>query len=202
MIDPILFKDLLAENPENVLDRCSAAFDPEEGAYTVRFWTREMKVLPAREQVICPGIDFTGAWAYVPLILVHYLLSARNLRPEQSWVSEKDLPGGSAFFRGPHTLPTDLVARRFETGVEEFQARCRQLGGEPMEMADAAYVFPLLPAIPAAVLLWQADEMFGAECRLLFDRTLSSHLPLDIVYALGVTLCQVLSSGEPLGHPG
>ena len=194
MIDPILFKDLLAEKPVNVLDRCDAIFDPEEGAYTVRFWNREMRIIPAKKQVVCPECDFKGAWAYAPLILVHYLLSAQKIRAEENWVSEKDLPGGSAFFRGPHTLPTHLVARRFEKGLKDFHASCRALGGRPLEMADAAYAFPVLPAIPAAVLFWQADEMFGAECRLLFDRTVSSHLPLDIVYALGVTLCQVVTS--------
>lgn len=74
--------------------------------------------------------------------------------------------------------------------------------GKTLDMADAAYAFDLLPSIPAAVLFWQADEMFGAESRLLFDRSISSQLPLDIIYALGVTLCHVLAPGEDTPRPG
>lgn len=200
MIDPIHFKDLAAENPDRVIKRCDAAYDGKDGGYRVRFWNREIRVIPEQQEVSCPGLNFAGSWAYVPLILVHYLLSAKKTAPGGDWVSEKDLPGGAAFFRGPHTLPVNLVAEGFKAKTEEFHTRCRDLGGQVLGMADAAYAFPLLPSIPAAVLFWEADEMFGADTRLLFDRTISDHLPLDIIYALGVTLCRVLSD-EPPGIP-
>lgn len=131
MIDPIHFKDLGAADPDRVLDRCDADFDSREGAYTVRFWNREIRVVPEKEKVFCPGLDLAGPWEYVPLILVHYLLSAKKDSTRGKWVSEKDLPGGAAFFRGPHTLPTRLVAGHFENHTAAFHACCRDLGQDP-----------------------------------------------------------------------
>jgi len=38
----------------------------------------------------------------------------------------------------------------------------------------------------------QGDEDFPSEARLLFDRTIQQHLPLDIIYALAVEVCHTL----------
>ncbi len=59
-------------------------------------------------------------------------------------------------------------------------------------MADAAFLFNITPTIPVAVLYWQGDEDFPSEARLLFDRTIEQHLPLDIIYALSVEVCHAL----------
>ncbi len=56
-------------------------------------------------------------------------------------------------------------------------------------MADAAFSFQITPNIPVAVLLWLGDEEFGSQANLLFDKTISQHLPLDIIYALAVEVC-------------
>ncbi len=45
-----------------------------------------------------------------------------------------------------------------------------------------------------AVLYWQSDDEFPAESKLLYDKTISKHLENDIIYALAVGVCKVLSS--------
>ncbi len=193
MIDPVLYKDLEAKDPGEVTHRCHAAYDPVPCAYEVRFWDRIVRVTPAEKRVTWDKGPFSEGFDYVPLIAVHYLLSAGKACDETDWVSEKDLPGGAGFFRGPHLLPVNFVAERFEGRLQEFKSVCSKLGGTPLDMADAAFSFPLLPGVPGAVLFWDADDLFGADAKLLFDRTVSRHFALDIVYALGVTLCRVLS---------
>ena len=193
MIDSVLFKDLMEKDPGEVTDRCNVRYDAGTGTYSVRFWNRIVRVTPAENKVDCHGMADTTAWAYVPLIVVHYLLSAGKAGVGDVWVSEKDLPGGTAFFRGPHLLPVHLLIRKFEGSVQRFDTACRKLDAKPLGMADAAFSFPLLPGIPGAVLFWDADEMFAADAKILFDKSIARHLPLDIVYALGVTLCRVLA---------
>jgi hypothetical protein len=56
-------------------------------------------------------------------------------------------------------------------------------------MADAAFSFSITPRIPVAVLLWVGDDEFESEAKLLFDKTIVQHLPLDIIYALAVEIC-------------
>lgn len=101
MIDPILFQDLLEKDPGEIKERCGADFDARSGAYTVRFWGRSVEVIPKAGRVVSEGLELTGPWAYVPLIIVHYLLSAGAADPVKAWVSEKTCPAGPPFSGGP-----------------------------------------------------------------------------------------------------
>jgi hypothetical protein len=44
------------------------------------------------------------------------------------------------------------------------------------------------------VVYWQGDEEFPPETKLLFDRTIDRHLPLDIIFALAVEICHAVSA--------
>lgn len=193
MIDHILFDDLLKADPAEVCSRTHADFDSETGVYTLEFWGKAVAVDPGGKKVGLVEGEFSQAWTYAPLVAVHFLLSAKKRAVSGQWVSEKDITGGSAFFRGPHTLPAHDIAARFKRDLVGFSNRCRENHGQPLEMADAAFAFEPLQSIPVAVLLWLGDEEFPAEARLLFDRTIEAHLPLDIIYALAVMVCKTLS---------
>ena len=112
-------------------------------------------------------------------------------------IREKDIPGGTTFFRGPHEIPTNLISLRFNNNINEFKERCEQLHAIPRSMADAAYSFKITPRIPVAVLYWRGDDDFPAESKILYDRTIAEHLASDIIYALAVGICERL--GKPLG---
>jgi hypothetical protein len=44
--------------------------------------------------------------------------------------------------------------------------------------------------VPVAVLLWQGDDEFPTEAKLLYDASIVRHLALDIIYALAVGMCE------------
>ncbi|MCG8634039.1 MAG: DUF3786 domain-containing protein [Desulfobacterales bacterium] len=191
-IDPIHFKDLAATDPDDIVQRTGAVFDSAASRIILPVWGHDYVIDPAR-QTVSSADGFIPAQAdYMFLFIVHYLLGSTSAPASGEWVSEKDLPGGAAFFRGPHTLPTDIIVRAFGDDLERFSKTCSGLGGQPMDMADAAFSFDIRPDIPVAVLYWQGDADFGAEAKLLFDRSISRHLALDIVYALAVMVCKTL----------
>ena len=76
-----------------------------------------------------------------------------------------------------------------EINIVEFSKRCEQLDGVPLQMADQAYSFRIASRTPVAVLLWEGDDEFPAESKILFDRTIVEHLALDIIFALAVEIC-------------
>jgi hypothetical protein len=57
-------------------------------------------------------------------------------------------------------------------------------------MADGAYSFSITHRIPIAVLFWDGDDDFPAEAKILFDRTITAHLTLDIVFSLADVVCR------------
>ena len=127
---------------------------------------------------------------YFYLFMIHYLLQSKETELSNEWISEKDIPGGATFFRGPHEIPTKLISLRFNNNINEFKARCEQLHGTPLNLADAAYSFRITPRIPVAVLYWIGDEDFPAESKILYDRTIAEHLASDIIYALAMGICE------------
>lgn len=192
-IDSVHFSDLSARDPRDIVRQTQAAWDPGTREYRIRIWGNTYRVAVDQAQVRPekPGTQVLAD--YMDLFIVHYLMCAQNLGPANEWVSEKDIPGGSAFFRGPHTLPTDEIAQAFGEDMDGFRAVCTRLGGRPLAMADGAFVFDITPKLPVAVLLWQGDEDFGADAGLLFDKTIARHLALDIIFALGVLVCKTLT---------
>ncbi len=192
-IDEQHYLDLAACSPDNVVQRTGCQYDSSLKKYTLAVWGHQYCVdLNARK--ILPVTDAPRPYQeFLYLFIVFYLIQARNIYPTRQWVSEKDIPGGAAFFRGPHTIPTHLITQKAANDPDRFKQTALSLGGQPLDMADAAFYFEITPQIPVAVLFWQGDEDFPAEARLLFDKNINAHLPLDIIFALAVEVCHAFT---------
>ncbi len=196
MIHPVHFKDLAAKDPSQIVQCTGAVWDAKALKYRINVWGVSHTVDLSAGWVWAKNSGRFSPSEYMDLFIVHYLMTASNLDPAGDWVSEKDIPGGSAFFRGPHTLPVRDIARTFGMDIKGFEASCTRFGGRPLAMGDSAFVFDITPKLPVGILLWLGDDDFEAEAGLLFDRTIARHLALDIIYALGVLVCSTLCAGE------
>lgn len=201
-VDPVFFADLAALDPKDVCRRALCRYDAGEERYEVPVWGEDYRIFPGRSKVEGAHRSGPGQYDYLALVAVHYLLGAKAVEPAGQWVSEKDIPGGAAFFRGPHQVPTHRISARFENDLEGFRNRCTELQGRPLDMGDAAYGFDITSRIPAAVLYWVGDEDFPAEARILYDNSISKHLALDAIYALAVGICERLGMAGPQHAPG
>ncbi|MFH2092712.1 MAG: DUF3786 domain-containing protein [Pseudomonadota bacterium] len=188
-MDKTHFSDLEICDPRDVVLRTGCDYNPARRQYTVKIWGHQYCVDLEQCRVICDGHDVKTYQGFLYLFIVFYLMNARKLKPSGQWVSEKDIMGGAAFFRGPHILPVDVIADRIKNDISAFKRMCQNLGGKPIEFADAAFSFDITPLIPVAVLYWQGDQDFPCEVKLLFDQTIEAHLPLDIIFALAVEVC-------------
>lgn len=190
IIDAIHFQKLAKLNPEAVCLRAPCNYEYLNKCYSLPVWNFNFKVYP--DQL---AIDFTGnvkPHEYFFLFAIHYLLKVKQLEKSNDWISEKDIPGGPTFFRGPHEIPTTLISNRFRNDIIDFKRICERLNGIPLNMADAAYQFEITPRIPVAVLYWIGDEDFPAESKLLYDDTITEHLASDIIFTLAVGICNQL----------
>ncbi len=188
-LDMRFFQELAAMDPDEVCRNAICEFDPERRAYKIEAWGQDCEVFPDRGEIRPATPPLPPVGVEFGLAILFYLMRAGDLPVAGEWISEKDLPGGVTFFRGPHAVPARLIAERFTEDIDGFRAACEELGGAPVDLADAAYSFRFLPRVPVAVLFWRADEEFDAEARLLFDRTISEHLPIDVIFGLSEEVC-------------
>lgn len=192
-IDKINFTDLESLDPYDVMSRTGCEFDPTTRQYRVNIWGHPYCVDLGKYEVRLQNPGIKTCHDYLYLFILHFLMKSKPVPPEGKWVSEKDIKGGAAFFRGPHTLPVDWISKRFGNDIKAFRETCEKLGGMPLALADAAFLFQITPTVPVAVLYWLGDEDFPCETKLLFDRTIELHLPLDIIFALAVEICHAVS---------
>lgn len=188
-IDGGLFAELAALSPAEVCRRASCRYDAVRMSYILSAWGDVYEINPEKCRIDCLYKEGPGPHAYFSVFLIHHLLRVPENGPANEWISEKDIPGGVTFFRGPHEIPTREITGRYGNDVDAFRKRCEHLGGQPLPMADAAYVFQITPRMPVAVLYWRGDEDFPSEAKILFDRSLAGYLALDAIYALAVDIC-------------
>ena len=104
------WQELRAPNPEEVHSRTGAEY--KNGLYTISFLSREYRLNLESERIEGPEGDPLSSDPEFELLLLAYLLHALEIPLSGKWVSEKELPGGSTFFQGPHRLPADILERK------------------------------------------------------------------------------------------
>ena len=118
------------------------------------------------------------------LVTVMYLKAIDAIYPMgRDIVGAKDLKEGH-FFAGPHEFRTKPLLQRYANDLKGFKFTAKKLGGEPMEMADAAFRLLPFPRVPLYFLIWKGDEEFKPRLQVLFDRSIENVLAADAIWAL------------------
>ncbi|MEE8416465.1 MAG: DUF3786 domain-containing protein [Desulfobacterales bacterium] len=196
-IDKIHFQELAKQDPADVCRRALCRYDDAKKFYTVSVWGEEYAIYPHEFKIDRIVKNTQSPHDYLYLFIVHYLLKSKEIDISREWISEKDIPGGTTFFRGPHAIPTHLISKQFGNNIKEFRKRCEQLHGIPLDITNVAYRFEITAHIPVAALYWEGDDEFLPEAKILYDRTIIVHLASDIIFALAVEICTRL--GRPHG---
>ena len=182
--DPLLWVQLEGEIPGEICRRALVSYGHEQG-FLLPFLNQTFQILPKTRSIVplyshAPKIKSFE----LDLIILTYLLRAQAMEMSEKMVNEKQIPGGEAFFRGPHSLNTRPMEEVFGEDREAFLSAGRSLNGKVRDLGDAAICLPVLPRIPVTLILWEKDDEFPAEITVNFDSTISSHLPLDIIWAV------------------
>lgn len=147
----------------------------------------------------------------VRILLLHYLLRADGTPPAGEWAAFRELPDGlfyaasfadraetplAAAFGGltasgePQAAGGSVV----KSGLGAFRTAAAAAGGEPFAAADVAFAFQVLPRLRLAVMLWQGDDEFPAQGKIVFDAAAGHYLPAEDLASLGGLLARRLIS--------
>jgi len=132
-------------------------------------------------------VEATGrpAHASITIMLLHHLLAADGAPTAGQWIAFRDLPNGLFYARAFADRAENHLAERLGSSIAAFREASLRLGGQPLPMADASYVFQALPRVPVSALLWAGDDEFPARARILFDASAGHYLPTEDLSGLG-----------------
>ena len=178
---------LTSLNPEDVCRKAKVDYDESTGYYILPLFNERAYVLPKEKQVWgdskVADLLLNELSHYSRLSALWYLIQTKDISPSGNLVSPKEINGGLIFTQESHILPLDRLVEKYGGDIESFVERGIALGGEQINLGDAAVrLFPF-PKVPVVLLLWKHDEEFPARADILFDSTCSEHLPTDIVWS-------------------
>jgi hypothetical protein len=127
-IDLDYYVQLAAMDPVGVCRRAACQYDAADNSYILQVWGDEYAIYPGEGSIVNRGMAADPPHAFFPLFIVYYLLKCEEIDPLEKWISEKDLPGGVTFFRGPHEIPTRLISGRFGNDPDAFAKVCTRIG--------------------------------------------------------------------------
>ncbi len=178
-----LWEQLRNKNPDEVCLKAKVTFH-NDGYYTVVFMDCTYQVYTIDERIMGPEGDTLAVYPKFELVLLSYLVHAKDIALSGELISEKDLPGGSTFFRGPHQLAEASLIKQFGNNKIGFIKSGEKYNGMILTFGDASFAFRVLPRVTLACVLWLEDDEFPARANYLFDSTTECHFALDVVYAL------------------
>ena len=186
--DSFHWEKLLALHPTDVCNRTEAIYHPGYEGFVLPVYNLRYLVLPKAQRILRMDRDDKTVeeeiHPFFSLMVLVYLTDAKEIKPTHTWVSEKDLAGGATFFRGLHRLPVEELEALYGKNPGVFLEAGQRLGGNEILYGDKAFALDVFPRVPLAFVLWKEDEEFSPRVTVLFDSTIQSHLPLDVIWCL------------------
>ena len=191
----VYWDDLVKAVPGEVCQRTGAVYNQDRKGYLLPVINQQYLVLPEERRIFCMRGDLCAEEDlrdYFFLTVLLYLLKAQEGEPAHNWVSEKELKGGTTFFRGPHSLRTEELKDAWGRDPDGFLRAGKRLGGVELLFGDKAFALTVLPKVSLAYLLWKESEEFPAQVKVLFDSTIQKHFSLDGIWCIVAEVSQRL----------
>ena len=197
----LYWEELAKAEPAGVCHRTGATYSEEKKGYFLPLLNQRYLILPGEQKIYCMRGDFCEEEKlrdYFYLMVLLYLLHAKGGEPIRTWISEKELKGGTTFFRGPHALRVEELKAAFGKNPSAFARAGSRLGGVELLFGDKAFSLTVFPKVPIAYVLWKEDEEFPAQVTVMFDSTIQNHFTLDGVWCLVAEVSErLLDAREP-----
>lgn len=189
------WKKLASLNPDDVVACTGAEYWDEEDVYVVMVFGKpylvdylEREIREIGPEYLFHLEDSTHFNLLVPL----YLSSCVPTEPSGRLVAPKSLPHGEAYFKGPHEIPTEVIAHHFGSNPARLIEAGEMLGGARTEGGDAAVIIPTFSKVPVTAILWVGDLEFPARAQMLLDDTAPQQFPLDALWATLVMTAEAM----------
>jgi len=186
--EPFYWEQLSLLLPDDVCRRGGAIDFPSRRGFLLPVYNLRYLIIPEtkkiwrveqNDQVVEEELH-----PFFNLMVLVYLTGAKEIKPKEKWVSEKDLKGGLNFFQGPHSLKVKELETLYGNNPAGFLKAGQSLGGKEIAYGIKAFTLDVFPRIPLSYLLWEGNEEFPPKIKVLFDSTIQSHLPLDIIWCM------------------
>lgn len=188
--EPETWEKLERANARDVVERTGVRFNRGKCCFEVDSLNQVFLVYPQKKKIetdeLTGQVLLTRLSHFLKPVLLNYLLQAKNVSLSEEYVTPSGLKGGETFFGGSHELPFQGLLKMFDLENEKLEKVAWRLGGVKAEFGDLSFKLSPLPKVPVVVVFWKGDEEFPPQAKIMYDRTVELHLPLDLTWSVAM----------------
>lgn len=92
-----------------------------------------------------------------------------------------------------------MIMKRYGDNVFDILSVLHNLPAKKINRADVAIVVEAFQGVPILIELWQADEEFGPEANILFDKTITKIFCVEDIVVLAEVVARAVSCKNDSG---
>ena len=118
---------------------------------------------------------------YLAILLLHYMIGylKEGYFPSESWVSFKEIEGGEAYYPAFRKSVIEQLLRKYGRNPEALPEILKRFKGRKLDIPEVSVEIETFPGVMVRLILWKADEEFGPDASMLFDRSLLRIYPME-----------------------
>ncbi|MDD5654913.1 MAG: DUF3786 domain-containing protein [Candidatus Omnitrophica bacterium] len=159
----------------------------------VRFLADEYSIDLEKRRVLSLSCNIPAKDHTAILVLHYFTRSLKGLPPlAGEWVSFKQLEGGLGYYPAFKKRVIVPILRKYGSDPKALAGITERFKAKVIEMADAAVVIEAFDNVPVLLTVWKADEEFGPEANVLFDKNIARiFCTEDTIVMAGFVACGI-----------
>jgi hypothetical protein len=138
---------------------------------------------------------------HLTVLILHYLSQKIAGLPAVSgeYLSFNGLSVINSFAEVFKKRSTDVIMKRYGDNIFDILLMLHNLPAQKINRADAAIVVEAFEGVPILIELWGADEEFGPEANILFDKTITRIFCVEDIVVLAEVVARAVSYKNDYG---
>jgi hypothetical protein len=131
---------------------------------------------------------------FTTILILHYLAKKlRGLPPlTGQWLSFRELSGLEGYLEAYHRRAVEPIIRKYGVNPEGLLSAQSKLTLKKIDIGDVGVTLEAFIGVPVLITLYKADEEFGPEANVLFDRSIREIFCIeDIVVLAGMVASRI-----------
>jgi len=136
--------------------------------------------------------DGEGPELWAKIITLHYFIAADGTPPSGELITYKQVPDGAPYYDIFNKRTGGILLSVFGDKMDALVETAKGIGAGPVEgHGDKAFKVRALPMVEYIFVLYEADEEFPPDIKVVFDSSIQSYLPAEDI----TVLCQMICIG-------
>ncbi len=168
------------------------AFNPPDH-FNVRFLADEYSFDISARRAISMSCNIP-AKDYALILMLHYQLAKlKSLPPlENEWMDFKELSGVEGYEPAFRKRVVEPVIRKYGKIPEGLIQAGEKFKAKKSDKGDIGLIIDVFGGVPALVVFWKADEEFGAEANILFDKSIGKIFCIEDIIVMAEMIARQL----------